>query len=232
MLENLNIQNMPSTLPVFPLNGVVILPGVELPLNIFEPRYINMIDDALAEKRLIGLIQPQTGFFSKLMKKKPLFNVGCVCKISAFNETSDGRYVIVVSGICRFEIIEEIDTTRQYRRFKVDYNNFKNDFTNNLERENFSINYSKEDLLKRISSYLKKTHGIKEEVDFGYLKNVDEAYLVDFLCSYMPFSAQEKQLFIESKTIIDRFNNLDKLLGILEAETKLTNILDNNKTMH
>ena len=129
MFNDLTVKqiSLPQTIPVFPLPGVLLLPGIELPLNIFEEKYINLVDDALAEKKLIGIAQPKNGLLNRIAKNKPLYEIGCLGKIKAYNETDDGRYLIVLSGITRFEKIEESTTTRGYRRFKVDYNKFEDD---------------------------------------------------------------------------------------------------------
>ncbi len=231
MFNDLSIKsnNLPITIPVFPLSGALLLPGIELPLNIFEPRYVNMVNDALAEKKLIGLVQPEQKFYSKLIKSKPLYSIGCLGKIKAFNETEDGRYLIVLSGVSRFELGEEIASTRGYRRFKVSYDNFKDDFVIKKLREEFKLDLSKADLVNKIDSYLKGYENYNGASSLSELLNVESAFLVDFLCSYLPFSAQEKQIFIESKTIEERAKNLYKVLGLAEAGTK-SNI--SNLTVH
>ncbi len=232
MFNELSIksENLPLAIPVFPLSGALLLPGIEVPLNIFEPRYLNMVDDALSDKRLIGLVQPEQKLYSKLVRNKPLYGVGCVGKIKAFNETEDGRYLIVLSGVSRFELGEEITCTRGYRKFKVSYDNYKEDFVIKKLREEFTLDLSKNDLVNKIDSYLKaQDSNFKGLANLSELVNVESAFLVDFLCSYLPFSAQEKQVFIESKTIEERAKNLYKVLGLAEAGTK-SNI--SNLTVH
>ncbi len=222
-------ENLPLTIPVFPLSGALLLPGLELPLNIFEPRYVKMVDDALSEKRLIGLIQPEQKLFSKLIKNRPLYQTGCVGKIKAFNETEDGRYLIVLSGVTRFKTLEEIPTTRGYRRFKVEYTDFAADLEIKKARESFKLEIKKDDLVKKIDNYLKKTDGYNGIEDIETIKNIEPAFLIDFLCSYLPFSPQEKQLFIESKTIEDRAKALYKVLGMAAAEGYFADV---NNTKH
>lgn len=218
------------TIPVFPLTGAVLFPGTEIPLNIFESKYVNMVNDALADKRVIGLVQPEQRFYSKLIRNNPLYKVGCAGKIKAFNETDDGKYLIVLGGISRFELSEEISSTRGYRKFKVSYENFKQDLIIKKLRQEFALDLSKKDLVNKVDNYLKN-----QEANYSGLTNVNEllnvepAFLVDFLCSYLPFSPQEKQLFIESKTIEDRAKALYKVLGMADAESKL---ITHNTTMH
>ncbi|HCR85419.1 MAG TPA: peptidase S16, partial [Alphaproteobacteria bacterium] len=158
MFNDLNIKkdNLPLTLPIFPLSGALLLPNIELPLNIFEQKYIKMVDDALAEKKLIGLVQPQHNLIAKISKNKPLYKVGCVGKIRAFNETDDGRYLIVLSGVCRFTLGEEVATMRGYRRFKVDYSSFENDFEVRSEKNIFKLEIERKELFSKINSYLEK----------------------------------------------------------------------------
>jgi Lon protease-like protein len=220
-------EQLPSNIPIFPLSGALLLPGIDLPLNIFEPRYINMVDDALQEKRLIGLVQPQQqGLFSKIMRTKPLFSTGCVGKIRAFNETEDGRYIIVLQGICRFELGEEISTMRGYRRFKADWSKYLGDLTYREDSKLFNVN--KSELLDKVEKFLRK-HGSQTSLsELKGLSFVNDAFLIDFLCSFLPFESQEKQLFLESGSIEDRIKILYKILGLSEAEI----YIDNNKTIH
>ena len=129
-------EDLPKILPVFPLSNFIIFPRTTVPLNIFEPRYIQMIDKSMKSDRMIGMIQPKkTGE----LKKPDLHDVGCVGKITSFNETDDGRYVIVLNGITRFNIVEEIDNGKPFREFKVNYKGFENDENNNEENINLSL---------------------------------------------------------------------------------------------
>jgi Lon protease-like protein len=221
-------NNLPPTLPVFPLSEVLLLPGMELPLNIFEPRYIRMIDDCMAERRILGMIQPRESIFSKVRKDKPLYDVGCAGKIKAFNETDDGRYMIVLSGLCRFRIDNEISTTRGYRRFKVDWKDFSSDYNFSDERENFSMELSKKALLEKVDKYL-KSHGITSGLNTDInIDSIGDGFLIDFLCSYLPFSTEEKQLFLESPSLNERAKNLFNILGIAEIEA----VFGSSKTIH
>jgi Uncharacterized protein, similar to the N-terminal domain of Lon protease len=114
-MKNVNIQELSRKIPIFPLTGAVLFPGTQLPLNIFEPRYVQMIDDALASPgRLLGMIQPASQ--SQEAGNKSLKKVGCVGRISSFNEAEDSRYLITLSGVVRFEVDEELDVTTPYRQ--------------------------------------------------------------------------------------------------------------------
>ena len=138
--------DLPSKIPVFPLSNFIVFPNTTVPLNIFEPRYLKMTEDAMASDRLIGMIQPKkTGE----LRKPDLFDVGCVCRIVSFNETDDGRYIIILKGINRFKKINEVDNKKLYRELNVDYKSFVND--KNSEEEDFK--FSK---IKKILDELKQ----------------------------------------------------------------------------
>ena len=110
-------ENLPKIIPVFPLSNFIIFPKTNVPLNIFEPRYIEMIDDAMKEDRIIGMVQPK----NSTQSIPELYNVGCAGKITSFNETEDGRYLIVLAGISRFKIVEELKIQKLYRKYKVNF---------------------------------------------------------------------------------------------------------------
>ena len=118
------LTKLPSIIPVFPLSNFIVFPNTTVPLNIFEPRYLKMTEDAMATNRLIGMIQPKrTGE----LKKPDLFDVGCVCRIVSFNETEDGRYIIILKGLNRFNRINEINNKKLYRELSVNYDLYTND---------------------------------------------------------------------------------------------------------
>jgi Lon protease-like protein len=231
-------ESLPLTLPVFPISGVLLLPNVELPLNIFEPRYINMVQDALATpNRLIGLAQPievpeQKGLVSRILKggkAKPqeIYNIGCAGKIRAFSETEDGRYLITVQGISRFNIVEEVETDRGYRRFAVDFSNFTNDLDAHAIAQQTRFELNRKQLVELVDSYLKKNNiegSISNLQGFG---EMEQGALVDFLCSYLPFIPQEKQLFLEASTTEERSKILFDILGLANIESEF-----DSKTIH
>ena len=143
---NMINKDLPKKIPVFPLSNFIIFPKTTVPLNIFEPRYLQMIDDSMKSNRYIGMIQPKkTGD----LKKPDLHRIGCVGKITSFNETEDGRYLIVLNGICRYETVVEINSNKLYRECEVNFNSFSNDLTIQNEKINFAD-------LKQIFSDLKK----------------------------------------------------------------------------
>ena len=130
------MKNLPSKLPVFPLSNFIIFPKTSVPLNIFEPRYIDMVNDSMKSDKLIGMIQPKKLINDK--KNPELHEVGCVGKITSFRETEDGRFLIELKGITRFNKIKEVKTEKKYRILEVNYKNFSQDLIDNKEEIKFS----------------------------------------------------------------------------------------------
>ena len=197
-------KDLPKIIPIFPLSNFIIFPETTVPLNIFEPRYIQMIDDAMKSDRIIGMIQPRkTG-----NKAKPdLYKTGCAGKITSFNETEDGRYLIVLNGVCRYEIISELETDKLYRECKIDFGKYSID----LEKVKEEINFSD---LKLIFSDLKNL--FKKQ---GYIinwKDVEKQSLdqtINILSMASPFTLEEKQILLETKDLIERKKALEDILN-------------------
>ena len=207
--------NLPNILPIFPLSNFIFFPKTTVPLNIFEKRYLEMINDSMSSNRMIGMIQPK-----EQNKQKPsLYNIGCAGKITSFNETDDGRYLIVLSGISRFKIVEEIQSDKLYRKCKVDFSNFSADQEISREKINFSD-------LKLIFQNLKSLFD-KEGylINWKELEKQDLSETLNALAMASPFSLEEKQILLESKDIIERRKKLEEILN--------TYVLDNfnNKTV-
>ncbi len=198
-----NKKNLPLEIPVFPLSNFIIFPGTTVPLNIFEPRYIQMIDDSMKTHRILGMVQPKK---SGDLKKPDLYNVGCLGKITSFNETDDGRYLIVINGISRFEILEEKLKDKPYRLCKVSYEKFSSDFNYNNEKINFSN-------LETILSDLKKIFDKKGyAINWSELEKQDLYNTINTLSMASPISLEEKQTLLESININDRKLKLEKIL--------------------
>ena len=196
-----SIEDLPKRIPIFPLTGAVLFPGTQLPLNIFESRYINMIDDALASSdRLIAMIQPAS---SKDSDSKILTNVGCVGKITTFNEIEDNRYLITLTGIIRFKIKEELDTTTPYRQVIPDFTNFDTD----LEDQNVE-SIDREKLLSLIKKYLEHRNML---TDWDIIQQTSTEQLINYSGVLVPFTPEEKQLLLESITITERCDALEAL---------------------
>ena len=196
-----SIEDLPKRIPIFPLTGAVLFPGTQLPLNIFESRYINMIDDALASSdRLISMIQPAS---SKDDDSKILKNVGCIGKITTFNEIEDSRYLITLTGIIRFKIKEELDTTTPYRQIIPDFTNFNVD----LEDQNVE-SIDRENLLSLIKKYLEHRNML---TDWDIIQQTSTEQLINYSGVLVPFTPEEKQLLLESTTITERCSALEAL---------------------
>ena len=194
----------PNKIPVFPLSNFIIFPNTTVPLNIFEPRYIQMVDDCMKGNRLIGIVQPKkTGE----LKKPNLYEVGCAGKITSFNETEDGRYLIVINGICRYQIIDELKNDKLYRECKVSFESFVNDLS---ENKNEDIKNSE---IKSVFNDLKIL--FKKQ---GYLinwKDIEQQSLdktINTLAMASPFSLEEKQMLLETNTLSERNKKLEKIL--------------------
>ena len=196
-------DELPSIIPIFPLSNFIIFPNTTVPLNIFEPRYIEMIDDSMKSHRMIGMIQPKkTG----KLKKPDLYEVGCVGKITSFNETDDGRYLIIINGVNRFNIEEEIETGKLYRSCKVSYQNYFKDLDNKVEQIEISE-------LDKIFNDLKSLFEKKGfMVDWSNLKKQDFSNTLNTLSMASPFSLEEKQILLETKDLSTRKLRLEEIL--------------------
>jgi Lon protease-like protein len=193
-----SLEDLPKKIPIFPLTGAVLFPKTQLPLNIFEPRYVQMLNAALATPhKLIGMIQPIAG------SDKSLKKVGCVGRVTSYNETDDHRYLITLNGIVRFEIENELDTTTQYRQVEVNYENFITD----LKSEDVT-NVDRESLLKLIKKYLKNKSLL---ADWDIIQQTPTEQLINYSGVLVPFTPEEKQLLLEAKTIMGRSRALEAL---------------------
>ena len=129
-----NKKKLPNKIPIFPISNFIIFPKTTVPLNIFEPRYIKMVDDSMKNSRMIGMIQPKKNSNNSIPE---LYNIGCLGKITSFNESEDGRYLIIINGLSRFKIVDEIENNKLYRECNVSFNEFKNDINYNKEAIKF-----------------------------------------------------------------------------------------------
>ena len=206
----------PNKIPVFPLSNFIIFPNTNVPLNIFEPRYIQMVDQSMKSNRIIGMIQPKkTGE----LKKPDLHSVGCAGKITSFNETDDGRYLIILNGICRFKITDEIKSDNLYRECEVKYEDFFGDL---IEKKN-EIKFSDLKLIFQNLKGLFKKQGY--EINWKEIEKQSLDQTINTLSMASPFSLEEKQVLLESKDLNIRKEKLEEILN--------TYILDNfnNKTL-
>jgi Lon protease-like protein len=198
------LADLPQLIPVFPLDGALLLPGGELPLQIFEPRYLNMVDDAMAGDRVIGMVQTRGG--SRARPK--LSDVGCLGRITSYAETSDGRYLITLTGLCRFETGEELDLRMPYRQVRAKYDRFGDD----LGDDEAEIT---EAARGRFATALKRYLNRRElDIDWDTAQEAPLEALVNSLCMGLPFEPSEKQAFLEAPDLAGRFEVLTTLLEI------------------
>jgi len=196
-------DNFPTNIAIFPLSNAVFFPKTILPLNIFEDRYIQLVDDCMKEGKMFGMVQPKVSINDKI----EVYNVGCLGKIISFNETKDKRFIINLSGLIRFRIKEEINNGKLYRKFNVDYSDFKNDL---LNKENDLINFDKNKLLKKIKIYFEK---INYSIEFEELSKLNFDQLISSVCMISPFSSLEKQKLIETVTIENKLKLLNEIIS-------------------
>ena len=196
-------SKLPSTIPIFPLSNFIIFPNTTVPLNIFEPRYIQMIDDSMKSHRMIGMVQPKKS--GKLIKPD-LYGVGCIGKITSFNETDDGRYLIIINGISRFSIDREIETDKLYRTCLVNYQKYKEDLDNKIEK--FTVK-DLDKIFKDLKNLFEKKGFM---VDWSSLKKQDFSETLNTLSMASPFSLEEKQVLLETKDLNTRKLRLEEIL--------------------
>lgn len=221
-------EDLPKDLPVFPLTGALLLPGGRLPLNLFEPRYLNMTLDSLAAGRMIGMIQPnydamdghlgseddddsETDLDIEDDEDVPLYKTGCVGRIVYFEETEDGRLLIALRGLSRFHVAGELEGIKGYRRVRAEYGAFRKDME---PREEFDLD--RDTLLETLQPYI-DAQSMRLKVDV--IKGLSDHTLVSSLCMICPFDPREKQALLESETPQDRADMLLALLqmGVFEA---------------
>ena len=204
----LSLDDLPNKIAIFPLTGAVLFPKTQLPLNIFEPRYIRMLNDSLATKhKLIGMIQSNSAQDNSLKK------VGCVGRITSYNETDDQRYLITLNGIVRFEIDSELNSTTPYRQVTANYENYITD----LKPEDVA-NIDRKKLLSLIKRYLENKNLL---ADWDIIQQTDTEQLINYSGVLVPFTPEEKQLLLEAKTIMGRCRALEALYQsyIFDAST-------------
>jgi len=197
------IKKFPSKIPVFPLSNFIFFPNTNVPLNIFEPRYIDMVNDSMKNSRLIGMIQPKKNLKKTLDK---LYDVGCLGEITSFNETEDGRYLIILNGLSRFKIIKEIENQKTYRECEVSFNDFQNDIKTSEEEIKFSD-------LKLIFKDLKTLFEKKGySINWSELQKQNLEQTINALSMASPFSHEEKQILLESKSLSLRKEKLEEII--------------------
>lgn len=206
-----SFTSLPAEFPVFPLPGALLLPRGRLPLNIFEPRYLAMVEDSLAAGRMFGMIQPEP-HQPESLHGPGLYRIGCLGRISAFNETDDGRYLITLTGLIRFTVTAELAMGRGYRRVRGDVSAFRAD----LEGPPGPIGVDRDDLLAALRGYFARR---KFEANWDAVRRLDDDALVVTLSMVCPFEPAEKQALLEAPTEADRAATLLALLQMGAAES-------------
>ena len=203
------INDLPDIIPIFPLSNFIFFPNTSAPLNIFEPRYIQMIDQSIKSNRMIGMIQPK-GLTNP--QKNELFKVGSLGKISSFNETDDGRYVIILNGISRFNIVDEVDNGKPFREFKINYKGFEND----LKIDETDINFSDLNLIFNDLKRIFEKQGYVINWNELEKQNLDQT--INTLSMASPFSKEEKQMLLEAKSLELRKKKLEQIIKLYSSD--------------
>ena len=193
----------PNKISVFPLSNFIFFPNTNIPLNIFEKRYLDMVNDSMKSSRLIGMIQPK-----KKLKNSynQLYDVGCLGKITSFSETKDGRYLIILNGLSRFKVIKEINNEKAYRECEVSFNDFQDDTKINDEQIKFS---DLEFIFKDLKNLFEKRG---YSINWDELKKQSLEQTINTLAMASPFSLEEKQILLETKNLSTRKEKLEKIL--------------------
>ena len=201
------MKNLPTTIPIFPLKNALLLPGRQLPLNIFETRYLSMVSNALKTDKIIGMIQPTE---KKDLKHKnngeEVYEIGCAGKIVSSNQTPDNRYEIILQGVSRFSILKELEKVSGYRRVKVNWKNFKSDLKKGSQA------FIDRSLLKNVLGDFAKKHSV--QLDWEGLDKMKDQDIISALIAFYPFQSNEKQAILESKNEKEQAKTIISLMQI------------------
>ena len=197
--------DLPKKIPIFPLSNFIIFPKATVPLNIFEPRYIEMINESMKTNKLIGMIQPRSSNEDQMLSV--LYDIGCLGKITSFKESDDGRYLIELKGLIRFKVLKEINSSHKYREFEVDYKGFYQDIDSKKEELKFS---DLELIFKDFKSLFEKRGFI---INWKELEKQSLDETINALAMASPFSLEEKQVLLEAKNLDIRKNKISEILS-------------------
>ena len=212
-------MSLPKIIPIFPLSNFIIFPKTTVPLNIFEPRYIDMINDSMKTNKYVGMIQPKISKNLDNSKLPTLHNIGCLGKITSFKETDDGRYLIDLKGIIRFKIEKEIETNKKYREFEVGFNNYLHDLNDEKEELKFS---DLKIIFKDLKNLFEKRGFI---INWKALEKQSLDETINALAIASPFSLEEKQILLEATNLNTRKTKIAEILSTY------THDLYNNNTL-
>jgi len=213
----MKILDLPKQIPLFPLSNFIIFPKTTVPLNIFEPRYIEMINNCMKSNKLLGMIQPKS--FSNDINKPELHNIGCLGKITSFKETEDKRYLIDLKGIIRFKIFKEIKSSFQYREYEVDFKDYHQDLEEKQEKIQFS---DLELIFKDLKALFDKRGFI---VNWKSLEKQSLNETINALSMASPFTLEEKQVLLEAKNLDIRKNKIAEILSTYSHDVFNNNTL-------
>jgi hypothetical protein len=206
-------DDLPDIIPVFPLSGALLLPRGQMPLNIFEPRYLAMVDEALRSgRRLIGMIQPEIEEEATPTNRPPLYDIGCVGRITQFGETGDGRYLIQLTGVARFRVVEELAADTPFRQCRVTFAPFADDFVPRKGEEAVD----RDSVLRALTDYLKANH---LKADWQGIESAPNEALVNALAMMSPYGPPEKQALLEAPDLKTR---AEILVAVTEIELART----------
>ena len=201
----MKLTNLPKKIPVFPLDNFIIFPKTTVPLNIFEPRYLDMINDSMQSDKLIGMIQPKQT--NDNLRTPILHDVGCLGKITSFKETEDGRLLIELKGLIRFKVIKEMETKKKYREYEVDFKQFNHDLDDKKEQLKFS---DLELIFKDLKILFEKRGFI---INWKELEKQSLDEIINALAMASPFSLEEKQVLLEAENLNTRKNKIAEILS-------------------
>ena len=213
----MKILDLPKQIPLFPLSNFIIFPKTTVPLNIFEPRYIEMVNNCMKSNKLLGMIQPKS--FSNDINKPELHNIGCLGKITSFKETEDNRYLIDLKGIIRFKIFKEIKSSFQYREYEVDFKDYHQDLEEKQEKLQFS---DLELIFKDLKALFDKRGFI---VNWKSLEKQSLNETINALSMASPFTLEEKQVLLEAKNLDIRKNKIAEILSTYSHDVFNNNTL-------
>jgi len=202
------MKNFPKQIPIFPLSGVIYFPKTNLPLNIFEQRYLDLVNDALRKDKLMGMIQSKKN-------GQEIYKIGCLGKINDYEKSDDGRIIISLTGITRFEVLQEKDNSKLYREFVVNYEKFSNDL--NPDTHNINVN----DLMLKMKGFF-KSKGIF--LNWKEFEKLDISQKVNTLAMIAPFSNEEKQKLLESVSLNEKVKTLENITGFYLHEVNFKNL--------
>jgi uncharacterized protein len=201
------MNNYPDIIPIFPLSGVIYFPKTNLPLNIFEQRYLNLVTDAYNKNKLMGMVQAKNN-------KNSLYDVGCLGKISDYQKRKDGRILINLTGITRFEIVDEKVNDKLYREFKVNYKNFKEDLVEKQSDTNSS------NLMEKTKKFLKR-NGLF--LDWKEFDKLDQIQKINTLSMISPITNEEKQKLLETVSLDEKIKTLEDIISFYLYEVNFDN---------